>query len=65
MRASVVPELTPKLGELFLSDSLRSGSWTDTRVGEDGNASSTAFLGVRTRLRLGDPDGLWARIWGA
>ncbi len=50
-----------RLGELFLSDSFLSESWTDTRVGEEGKASSMGFRGTRIRLGEGDPDGLWGR----
>jgi hypothetical protein len=55
--------MTPRFGELFLSDSLRSGSRTDTLVGDVGNASSTGFLGAR--IRLGEPEGLCGRACGA
>ena len=52
-------EVTPRLGELLLSGILRSGSWTETRVGDVGKASSTGFRGARTRA--GEPDGLCGR----
>lgn len=53
----ILLEVTPKLGELLRSESRRSGSWTEIRVGDGGgNASSAGFLG--TRARLGVPVGL-------
>lgn len=52
----------PRLGALLRSDSFRSGSWTDTRVGDEGKASSTAFRGAR--IRFGDPEGLCVRSCG-
>lgn len=46
----------PRLGELFLSDSWRSGR-TDVRVGETGGyISSTGFR--KDRCRCGEPFGL-------
>lgn len=45
-----------RFGALLLSDSFLSTSWTETRVGDEGNASSTGFRGTLTRL--GDPTGL-------
>jgi len=46
----------PRFGALLLSDNFRSVSWIETRVGDEGNPSSTGFRG--TRMRLGDPEGL-------
>lgn len=59
-----VADETPRLkfGELLLSDSLRSGSRTEIRVGEEGKVSSIGLRGMR--IRLGDPEGLCGRIWG-
>ena len=52
---------TPRFGALLLSESLRSVSRTETRVGDEGgNDSSTGFRG--TRMRLGDTEGLWGRM---
>lgn len=50
------------LGELPPSDTFRSWSKTETRVGEEGYVSSTGFRG--RRIRLGEPKGLCGRIWG-
>jgi hypothetical protein len=49
-------------GEMLLSGNFRSWSRTETRVGEEGKASSAGFRGIR--IRLGDPVGLSGRIWG-
>lgn len=51
--------LNPRFGELFLSESWRSGR-TDVRVGETGGyISSTGFR--KDRCRCGEPFGLWGR----
>lgn len=55
----------PRIGEVLLSPGvdLRSVSRTEVRTGDvGGNASSTGFRGVRTRL--GDPEGLAGRSCG-
>jgi hypothetical protein len=58
----VIPKAWLGLGELLPSGIFRSWSRTETRVGEEGNPSSTGFRGMR--IRLGDPEGLCGRIWG-
>ena len=63
-RAGVLVE-APIMGELLrLSPCRCSGSRTDVRTGEmGGKASSAGFRGIR--IRLGDPEGLPGRRWGA
>lgn len=58
----VDPMPRPRFGELCRSGRFRSGSRTETRVGEEGKPSSDGFRGIR--IRLGDPEGLCGRIWG-
>lgn len=64
-RRFMVLKEVPRIGEVLLSPGVdrRSGSRTEVRTGDvGGNASSTGFRGVRTRL--GDPDGLAGRSCG-
>ncbi len=51
-----------RFGEVLRSGSFRSWSMTETRVGEEGKASSAGLRGMR--MRLGEPVGLCGRIWG-
>jgi len=65
----MAPPPRSRLGDVLLlllllppSDTTRSWSRTEIRVGDEGKASSTGFRG--RRMRLGELTGLWGRSLG-